>query len=176
MTVSLRLIDYYWNGTNYIPGSTFTFRPGPKSISKSVDVQWRVAHRGRRKLKKAKFRTRETTTWTLQGSCVGSWDHDPDPGLPLDIIGFANQLEFYAKKNSKFKVVIDSDTPQIFLCPDPAGVNAHTWEVIYVVIKSAKFTQTEGKIGWLDYSIELERVNCENVTDSPAYTDPWTCT
>jgi len=167
MTVSLRLKGYIWNGTAYVFGTDIlTFSPGPKSISKSVDVQWRVAHRGRRKLKKAKFRTRETTTWTLQGSCQGSYGADT----------LANQIEFYAKKNSKFKVIMDANTPQSFLCPDPAGGNAHTWEVVYVVIKSAKFTQTEGKIGWLDYSIELERVNCENVTDSPAYTDPWTCT
>jgi hypothetical protein len=163
MTVSLRLIDYYWDGANYIAGATFTFTPGPKSISKSVEIQWRVAHRGRRKLKKAKFRTRETTTWTLQGSCQGSYSAD----------ALANQIEFYAKKNSKFKVIMDANTPQSFLCPDPAGGNAHTWEVVFVVIKSAKFTQTEGKIGWLDYSVELERVNCENIT---GYTDPWTCT
>ena len=163
MTVSLRLQDYYWNGTNYVEGSILTFNPGPKSITKSVEVLWRVTHSGRRKLKKAKFKTRETDTWTLQGSCQGSYSSD----------SLANQIEFYAKKNSKFKVIIDSNTPQIFLCPNPGAENAHTWEVIFVVIKSVKFTQTEGKIGWLDYTIELERVNCEYMT---GYTDPWTCT
>jgi hypothetical protein len=161
MTVSLRLQEYNWNGTSYVAGTIFTFTPGPKSITKSVDVQWRVAHRGRRKLKKAKFRTRETITWTLQGSCQGSYTAD----------ALANQLEYYSKRNSKFLVVLDSNTPQVFLCP--SGTNAHTWDIIFVVFKSAKFTQTEGRIGWLDYTIELERVNCESIT---GYTDPWTCT
>jgi hypothetical protein len=164
MTVSLRLTEYYWDGSSYATsGTTLTFSPGPKSITKSVEVQWRVAHRGRRKLKKAKFRTRETITWNLQGSCQGSYSSD----------ALANLIEFYSKRNSKFQVVIDSNTPQIFLCPNPAGANAHTWEIVFVVFKNVKFTQTEGRIGWLDYTIDLERVNCENIT---GYTDPWTCT
>jgi hypothetical protein len=165
MTVSLRLIDYAWNGANYVVGSTLTFDPSPKSISKSAEVQWRIMHSGRRKLKKAKFRVRETTTWTVQGSCQGSYDQD----------ALANQIEFYARKNSKFKVIIDASTPQSFLCPDPAGANGHTWEIVFVVIKNVKFTQTEGRIGWLDYTVELERCNCELITHNPVFTDPWKC-
>jgi len=160
MAISLRLLEYNWNGTAYAAGATLTFTPGPKSVSKSVDVQWRVMHRGRRKLKKAKFRVRETTTWTIAGSCQGSYTESL----------LRNTIEFYAKRNSKFKVIIDENTPQIFLTP---GSGPNTYEIVFVVFKNVKFTQTEGKIGWFDYTIDLERVNCENMS---GYSDPWTCT
>lgn len=168
MTTSLRFIEYPWSDVSnaYVIGSTFTFTPSPKSISKSVEVLWRIMHSGRRKLKKSKYRVRETITWTLQGSCQGSYTAD----------ALRNQIEYYTKRNSKFKVIIDANTPQIFLCPSQAGANSFTWEIVFVVFKSARFTQTEGKIGWFDYSIELERVNCENINYSPEFTDPWTCT
>lgn len=167
MATSLRFIEYPWSDTTsqYVLGDTFTITPGPKSVTKSVDVLWRVIHSGRRKLKKAKYRVRETITWTLSGSCQGSYTAD----------ALRNQIEYYAKRNSKFKIIIDADTPQIFLCPNPAGTNSHTWEIIFVVFKNVKFTQTEGKIGWFDYTIDLERVNCEDITYSPAFTDPWIC-
>jgi hypothetical protein len=144
-----------------------TFIPGPKSVSKSVDVQWRIMHRGRRKLKKAKFRVRETTTWTLAGSCQGSYTED----------ALRNKIEYYAKRNSKFKVIIDANTPQIFLTPNPdSGGSPHTFEVIFVIFKNVKFTQTEGKIGWFDYTIELERVNCEGILEEgEGYHDPYVC-
>ena len=164
--VSLRLRDFWWNGATSLyedSGWDWEFNPGPKSITKSVDVQWRVAHRGRRKLKKAKFRVRETITWTIQGSCQGSYTTD----------ALANQIEFYSKRNSKYLIINDSNTPHILLCPDPTAGDTHTFEIVFVVFKSVKFTQTEGKIGWLDYTIELERVNCESIS---GYTDPWTCT
>jgi hypothetical protein len=177
--VNLQLEEYNWNGSKYAStGTTIMFggtmpghpspSPGPKSVSKSVDVQWRIAHRGRRKLKKAKFRTRETMTWTLQGSC--QFASQGIGGGDLEDLG--ELIEWASKRNSKWNVVIDTDTPKTFLVPDPAST-AHTWEVVFVVMKSLKFTQTEGRIGWFDYTLELERINCENID---GYSDPWTCT
>lgn len=171
MTVSLVLTEYLWDGSAYsVSGNTLTFDPGPKSVSKSLEVQWRIMHRGRRKLKKAKFRVRETMTWTISGSCSGGGKSGAGSGL-------REKIEYYAKRNSKFEILIDASTPQIFLTPNPdVDFDDWAWEDIFVIIKNVKFTLTEGKIGWFDYSIELERVNCELVTRSPPYTDGFTCT
>lgn len=162
---SLKLREYLWTGSSFVDqGVTYNWQPLPKSITKEVEVQKRIVHRGRRKLKKYKYRVRETMTFTLSGSCPS--EAKAQPG---DLT--RRKIEWLSKRNSKFKIIIDADTIEIFKTPSPSNYNDD--ENLFVVFKDVRFTLTEGKIGWYDYNITLERVNCEGIS---GFSDPWTCT
>lgn len=160
---TLRLREYYKQGDYYVAGDYYTWQPLPKSVTKEVEVTKRLVHRGRRKLKKYKYRVRETMTFTLSGSCPS-----PERASVGDLD--RRTIEFLSKRDSKFEIIIDSETPEIFKTPDPS--NKNTNERVFVVFKSVRFTISEGKSGWYDYNIELERVNCEGIV---GFTDPWSC-
>lgn len=162
---SLKMREYLWTGSSYQDqGITYTWNPLPKSVSKEVEVQKRVMHRGRKKLKKYKYRIRETMTFTLSGSC-------PSEAKAESTDLTRRKIEWLSKRNSKFKIIIDEDTLEIFKSPSPE--NLYNNENLFVVFKDVKFTLTEGKIGWYDYNITLERVNCEGIS---GFSDPWSCT
>ena len=170
MAVVLKLREYHWSGSEYVPGTTYNWQPLPKSVTKQVEITWRIRHRGRRKLKKAKYRVRETITYTLSGSLP---DTNTAQSGDLD----RKTLEWLVKRNSKFKILnpselgADEELPDIFITPDPESGTQEP-EDVFVVLKNVKFTGTEGKIGWYDYNITLERVNCYQIS---GYSDPWKC-
>lgn len=159
----LVLREYYKQGNYYVPGDYYYWRPLPKSVSKNVEVVKRLVHRGRRKLKKYKYRVRETLTFTLSGSC-------PSEQVAGEGELTRRTIEFLSKRDSKFEIIMNEDTPEIFKTPDPDNINSN--ERIFVVFKNVSFSISEGKHGWYDYHVELERVNCEGIS---GIQDPWLC-
>lgn len=176
--VFLRLIEYCWNVSTYTNSGNvldFTDENGnslpPRSITKDVKMTLRIRHAGRRRLKKFKWKQREEMVFSLKGSC-----HEEK----------RREIEFYAKKNAKFYVQrtwIDGgntyNAPKIFWTNralDDAycaswNDRKNEFDEIFIIFKDVKFTQIEGKIGWYDYIINLERVNCQDIA---GYED-WTC-
>lgn len=164
----------------YVYEDDHEFVPNPKTISKSVKVQWRARHRGRRKLMKAKYRVRETIEYTITGSC----------GKIM-----RRRLEFMSKQNARFLMTThgeDVTKLSILETPEPGDYDyaeAPTVknEYVFIIIDKISFTLAEGKFkektpippppesplepAWFDYNIVCKRVNCADVKGF----DPETC-
>lgn len=119
----------------------FIFLPRPSSIRKNLQMNWKVTHSGTQDLKKARFRNRETMEWRLSGAFSES---------------LRKEFEYYLKQESKYWLVesyMDSpDTNEHDYnkeTDDPNGV--------FVIIKSANFSGSEGQLFLKDYGQEDDR-------------------
>lgn len=173
----LRLKPYCWSGTAYVfspsPNEYLNFKDvngvylPPRSITKDIKTEWRIAHRAVNILRKADFKAREYMTFSLSGSC--------DEYL-------RERIEFYAKKNAKFMIEfswtdgVAYEAPEIFKSPrkvvhtDPFATATYD-NIILAFVGTVRFEQIEGKIGWFNYKIDLERVSCEGISGL----NEWTC-
>jgi hypothetical protein len=171
------LKPYCWSGTAYVfspnPNQYLDFKDAtglylpPRTITKDIKKEWVIAHRATNLLRKTEYKNREYMSFSLSGSC--------DEYL-------RERIEFYSKKDAKFLIIPSwTDTeaysaPDIFKSPrtdthtDPFSA---TYDNIFVAfIGTVRFEQIEGKIGWFNYKIDLERVYCEGITGC---TNAWTC-
>jgi len=77
----------------------FYFLPRPNQIRKNVQMMWKISHSGTQRLKRARFRNRET----LEIRVSGSFSED-----------LREELEYYVKQESKFWLLDD-----YMRAPDP---------------------------------------------------------
>jgi len=152
----LKLIEYAWDGSNFVNSGTLTLDPGPREIEKLVKVEWRSRHTGLYSIyPRCKYRFRRTIEFTLKGGCT------PEK---------RKEIEFYATRYSKFKIDNSSWGDMISLTPYstrtvyPAD---HPWpqtseETLYVMFEETSFRLLEGK-EWVEYSIKLKVVNNEGI-------------
>ena len=134
----------------------FYFIPRPSSIRKNVQMNWKIDHTGSQRLKKARYRNRETVEYRISGSFSETMRFE---------------FEFYLKREAKFHMVNhympNPDSGQYYFKPDED-------EADFVIIKSANFAGVEGRffveeydmVGRglrVDYEIVLERCTSVDV-------------
>jgi len=128
----------------------FTFDPGPRKITKTVKREWRVRHRGRKRLRKFRDRRREHADFTMEGGLTGPNRFDN-----------RNKLDYLSRHRRVFKLLIQEDTTSRF--PSYTLTDfSQTWsyaseEDIYVIIDSFNSSISEGR-GVIDYTIVLKQV------------------
>lgn len=156
--MALELIEYTFDGSNFVVGGTLTLDPAPNSIDKLVKIEWRSRHTGLYSLyPRCKYRYRRTVEFTLKGGC------DPDK---------RREIEFYSARYSKF--LIDNTTWAKMVSPDyysdrNTNPSSQGWDeglgnqTLYVMFEETTFTLEEGK-NWCTYTIKLKVVNDEGVT------------
>jgi len=157
--MELKLIEYAWNGANFVPSGTLTFTPGPQSIDKATKTEWRARHTGLGSVyPRCKYRYRRTVEFTLKGGCTGLK---------------RRELEFYAMRQSKFKV--ENASFEDLISPEYHSdrsdfPNDNQWspsenpQTLYVMFEESSYSIAEGKEDWYTYTIKLKVVNNEGIT------------
>lgn len=148
------------DGINLVPSPSpdsrkyhhvFYFIPRPSQVRKNIQMMWKVAHSGTKRLKRARFRNRESLELRLSGSFSEN---------------LRAEFEYYLKQESKFWVIND-----YVQTPNPEN---HRYEVgedpngVFVIIKSANFSGSEGQMMMEDYETEnvrVRRVNYEIILE-----------
>lgn len=134
----------------------FYFIPRPSSIRKNVQMNWKIDHTGTQRLKKARYRNRETVEYRISGSFSETMRFE---------------FEYYLKQESKFHMVNhympNPDSSQFDHDPNED-------EADFVIIKSVNFAGVEGRLFVeeydmvgrglrVDYEIVLERCTSRDV-------------
>jgi len=162
--MGLKLQEYAWDGTNWKDtGIYFTFDPNPSGVTKETKVEWRARFSGLYCLyPRCKYRFRRTVTFTLKGACTGAK---------------REELEFYAMRNSKFKVDNTSwaglTSPEYYSQKDVYNPYDHPWQgatghplqTLYVMFQELTADLAEGKVDWFTYTLKLQVVDTSNVTE-----------
>lgn len=134
----------------------FYFIPRPSSIRKNVQMNWKIDHTGTQRLKKVRYRNRETVEYRISGSFSETMRFE---------------FEYYQKQESKFHM-----TNHYMPNPDSGQYDhdPNEDEADFVVIKSANFAGVEGRLFVeeydmagrglrVDYEIVLERCTSRDV-------------
>jgi len=157
--MGITLYEYGWNGSNYVLSGTLVLDPPPAKIEKVCKVQWKARHFGTQRVyPRAKYRYRREIVFKLEGGCSG------DKRI---------ELEFFAMRNSKFK--IDNDSIGYFKSPEYySDRNTHpannpkpdnfSYQTLYVMFEETRFVADPAKENWFNYSITLKVVNDEKVS------------
>ena len=158
--MALKLIEYAYNGTHYVASGTLTIDPSPNTIEQEVKVEWRVKSVGLYAIfPRAKHRYRRTIGFSIKGGCT---------------LDKRTEIEFYALRNSKFKLdYVTSDWSNVPI-PEPFSDRniapaGHPWNpayiaiVTYVVFDDVSFTFDEGKSDWITYTIKFKVVSDEGI-------------